>query len=252
MVQLANGKILFGEYFSNPGSQPVHIYASEDEGRTWQCVHVFGRGRIRHIHALQEDPYTGCVWVCTGDANEHSLVAYSEDEGRTFHEIGGGRQLWRVCKLLFTADHVYFGADTNLPEDRWIVRWSRATGKVQKLVQVGGPVLDATRLAGGTWVFATDREGTSGLHWFYEADEQDQPTEWDDAPSLWISPDGTGWRRLTISHWLTEARPAFGVPRLIGGTPSSQLAITCLNMAGYNNCVMLFSEDELRRWALQA
>ena len=219
---------------------------------SWGPVRVFPPGRTRHIHALQEDPFTGWVWICAGDANRHSFVAYSQDEGSSFHEIGGDGQLWRVCRLLFTEGHVYWGADTNLPEDRCIVRWSRQAAQVEKLAQVGGPVLGATRLAGGTWVFATDREGTCGQQWFFEPDQRGRATEWDDIPSLWISPDGQAWKRLKLSPWLPEARPAFGLPQIAVGSGADRLAVTCLNMARYDNHLMLFHEQQLRRWFEQA
>lgn len=248
LAEMDSGRILFGEYVANQDIGPVHVYASSDGGGSWELVHVFPAGSIRHVHAIQQDPFAGVVWICTGDAGEHSLIAYSEDEGRTFHRIGGGSQLWRAGKVLFTGDYLYWGADTNLPEDRYIVRWSRKTGEVERLAEVGGPVLSGTRLAKGTWVFATDREGTSGLQWFYGPDRRNTPTEWDEIPSLWVSPSGRRWKRLELTRWLEEARPWFGVPQIAAGNGAPYLVFTCLNMERYGSDLIIIREEELRRW----
>lgn len=97
MVRLKDGTILVGEYFLNRERTPVRILYSKDGGRTWNVIHNFGPGEIRHIHAIQQDPFTDKVWVCTGDKNNESMVAWSGDGGKTLNLIGHGSQLWRVC-----------------------------------------------------------------------------------------------------------------------------------------------------------
>jgi len=66
LVRLRDGMILFGEYFMNKDRTDVRIYTSKDNGRTWQVAFDFQPGQIRHVHAIQQDPYAEKVWICTG------------------------------------------------------------------------------------------------------------------------------------------------------------------------------------------
>ena len=66
LVRLSNGNILVGEYFMNINRSNVKIYASKDNGKTWQVAYIFEPGQIRHVHAVQQDPYTKKTWICTG------------------------------------------------------------------------------------------------------------------------------------------------------------------------------------------
>jgi len=74
---------------------------------------------VRHIHLVTVDPYTGHVWVGTGDANEHSRIYVSEDHGDTFQLLGLGDQSWRTLAVWFTADYVYWDMDTSAPQSIW-------------------------------------------------------------------------------------------------------------------------------------
>lgn len=245
-VQMRSGSVLFGEYFRNSENGLVRLYASDDDGRTWPVRHTLAPGVARHVHALQQDPYEGGLWLCTGDSNEHSFVAVSHDEGRTFERVGGGSQAWRVCKLLFTPTHVCWGSDTNLPERRGFFRWERACGRMEQTALFDGPVLSATILAGGTWVVGTDREGRTGLQWCYPEGCIPGVTEPDEHPSLWVSVDGLSWKRLKLWRWLEAARPAFGVPQFAFGDGAPMLAMTCLNMEEYDGRLFLIRETDLR------
>ena len=55
-----------------------------------------------------------------------------------------------------------------------------------------------------------------------------------------------------LSAWLAQASPAFGVPQIAAADGADRLAVTCLNMARYDNQLLLFREQELRRWFDQA
>lgn len=80
---------------------------------SWQVAYEFQLGHIRHIHAIQKDPYSENLWVCTGYFNEESMIAWSNDGFNSINLIGQGNQLWRTCQLIFTEDAVYWGTDTS-------------------------------------------------------------------------------------------------------------------------------------------
>jgi hypothetical protein len=92
ITETNDGTILLGEYFMNKEKTNVYLYSSKDDGRTWQVAHKYRPKQIRHIHAVQNDPYSNKAWICTGDTNEESMIAWTKN-GKTFKAIGIGSQL---------------------------------------------------------------------------------------------------------------------------------------------------------------
>jgi len=155
LVRLGDGTILVGEYFQNKKRTNVLIYSSKDNGKSWETIYNFEPGRIRHIHALQWDPYAKKVWVCTGDWDRESMVAYSDDKGKTFTPIGQGDQKWRVTQLIFTKEAIYWGADTSHTDINGIYKWDRNTHKLSKIANLPKETFYGTMLAKGTIVLST-------------------------------------------------------------------------------------------------
>ena len=152
---LNDGTILFGEYFRNANRSDVCLYASMDNGESWRVVHKFPPGKIRHIHAVQQDPYEDKAWILTGDNKHEPMICWTDDGGRTLNIIGEGSQKWRVTQLVFTENALFWGTDTDLPRDVGLYRYDRKLKKIEKLSSTKGTVLYATRLAGGTIVMST-------------------------------------------------------------------------------------------------
>ncbi len=73
----------------------------------------------RHVHAVAVDPYTGHLWVATGDADLHSRLLYSEDNGRSFRLVGMGNQTWRVVSIWFTERYAYWAMDAENNQACW-------------------------------------------------------------------------------------------------------------------------------------
>lgn len=84
----------------------------------------------RHIHTVVSDPYTGHLWIGTGDYNQHSHIFYSEDNGSTWKHVGMGSQEWRVLSIWFTPKYVYWSMDTHVAPQR-IFRINREVYKKQ-------------------------------------------------------------------------------------------------------------------------
>jgi hypothetical protein len=68
----------------------------------------------RHIHTVVNDPYTGHIWIGTGDYNQHSHIFYTDDNGITWKHVGMGSQEWRVLSIWFTEKYVYWSMDTHV------------------------------------------------------------------------------------------------------------------------------------------
>ncbi len=158
LLNANDNSIYIGEYFRNEGRTSVNIFQSWDFGRTWNLAYQFAAGQIRHIHAMQKDPYTGTLWVCTGDEDAESMIAFSEDQFKTIQVIGQGSQTWRTCQLVFTEQAIYWGTDTGDGELSGIYRWDKETRETTKLHAVPGAIFFGTKLRNGNLIMSTDRE----------------------------------------------------------------------------------------------
>lgn len=159
LLNASNNLLFFGEYFRNKEKTKVKIYKSIHHGKSWEIAFEFQPGVIKHIHSLQKDPYTGKLWICTGDSDSESMIGWSDNDYKNIIPIGKGSQVWRTCQLAFTKEAIYWGADTDSVNYSGIYKWDKETMELTRLQKVSGAVFFATRLAKGTVVMSTDREG---------------------------------------------------------------------------------------------
>lgn len=124
----------------------------------WQSDHSI-LDAARHIHVVAVDPYTGDLWVGTGDTDNHTRILCSDDHGDSFQLVGMGNQLWRTVSIWFTERYVYWGMDSGSPQYVWRLPRSRFG-------------------AGGFWPCATPElsSGTTrvGLRYFVTMNETPQ------------------------------------------------------------------------------
>mgnify|MGYP000259445572 CR=1 FL=1 len=182
-----NGVCYFGEYWGNEKRESVSVYSWERGQATWQRLYSFTQGEIRHIHAVQFDPFTKRVWVTTGDRDEECFIGYFEKTGAgvAFIPVAQGSQHARAASLLFTGEYVYWGSDAGKDtrvESNWIYRWSREHGELEQVENVGGPVYYSTMDDKGRMFFSTGVEGSL--------------SERDRYCRIWMSEDGELWREI--------------------------------------------------------
>jgi hypothetical protein len=173
------GDVYYGEYPTHPDGGPytVRIWHGQDQGRRWRVAYEFAPGEVRHVHNVQWDPYTGSLWVGTGDSDARSMVGRSDDGGRTFQWIGRGSQFFRVASLLFLAGEVAWGTDADRSQNRYL-RWHRAGERVEATdAKLPGPSFYAQPLGpelgllgtaeqdASLWVAGTDRKPRRVLQW---------------------------------------------------------------------------------------
>lgn len=230
LARLKNGSILFGEYFVNKQRGPVHLYGSNDNGRNWQVVYKFQPSRIRHVHAVQQDPFSNKTWILTGDRNHESMVAWTSDGGKMLNSIGQGKQRWRVTQLVFTPRALFWGADTGHPEESGIYKWQRDTRQLSKIAPVAGNMFYATRLAEGLIVMSTNREGTRN--------------EKDDKTRLWLIDKNKEIISVVFGSW--DNRRKYAKLRFQRTQGHVTLAVTVLNHKKYNNELLIFTEKSFR------
>ncbi len=222
-----DGVLYYGEYHQNINSEPVSVYRSLDDGKTWEVSYQFKAGEVRHIHSVSVDSFTDTVWVTTGDRDRECVIAYSVDKGRSFHTVGTGSQQWRAVDLIFTKDSVYWGTDS--PESQnWIYRMDRATQAVEKVCKVDGPIYYATILCDGTLVAGRAAEGGKG--------------EWNEMVSVWLSRDGKRWINIPLTKRKSSKRQA--VLRFAKGNCLPYLLLTPLNTEAFSQALLKMDVSE--------
>ena len=168
----------YGEYRANREGSPVHVWASRDQGATWEAIHRFSD--VRHIHGVFADPYDEALWITTGDSDRAAGIWRTRDRFATVERVAGGSQQTRAVQLLFTRAHVYFGSDAPAGVNH-IYRLRRADHAIERLQQVEGPVYYGCR-AGGRLFFSTACEPPA-LPRTREV-------------AVWSSADGEQWRQV--------------------------------------------------------
>lgn len=236
MLSFNETSLYLGEYFTNPSRDTVKVFNYKKDTKKCQVAYSFLPGQIRHVHAIQKDPFTGKIWICTGDSDEESMIAWSDDGLKTVNSIVSGSQLARVCQLVFTDNAVFWGTDAGTEDVAGIYKWDRVTGEVTNLKKIDGAVFYATSLQGGTMVFSSDREGLSN--------------EKDDRTRLYIVSEGNAIKVIDCGTW-NHNKPGFffkyALLRIQRNQNGHSLAITCLNQKEFpDGDLIIIAENALR------
>ncbi|TFH22941.1 MAG: hypothetical protein E4H10_12930 [Bacteroidia bacterium] len=229
-------EIYWGEYFRNAARGPVKIYRSRDQGRSWEVVREFEAGFTRHIHSIQQDPYTDKLWICMGDLDHESRIGWSDDGFKTISYIGSGSQMWRSSHVVFTEGAVYWGTDSGFDDSAGIYRWDKSNMELERIHKSPGAILYGTRLKNGSLVFSTDREGF--------------PIEQDHLTRLFVLGREGQVSEITAGtwkHWKKGYRYSFAMLRFLRNQGSSSLALTVINQKEFPaGTLLLFDEEALQ------
>ncbi len=226
LTRLDDGTIFFGEYFINKHRTNVRVFISNNNGKNWKVAYDFKPGRIRHIHAIQKDPYTNKIWICTGDGNKESMIAWSNDYGKTLNPIGQGDQRWRVTQLIFTKNAIYWGVDSQYVNATGIYKWDRSTYELTNIVKFPKETLYGTRLAEGTIVLGTNSFNDSIKSQAYlEIFTQDDNVS-------------------TLEIGTKKSNKIFAKLRFPREQNGSSLYITCLNLREYSDADLIVIPEE--------
>lgn len=144
------GDLLLAEYNVNASrttgstNDRVRLMRSTNDGATWSKIaewNTDSSNQFGHIHKVKQDPYTGYVYILTGDAdNKASIIrwdgvtAFTADNA-TPATIGGwsgfksitGGQNHRSVDILFTASYAFTFSDAYAAaaEIKGIWRWNK-------------------------------------------------------------------------------------------------------------------------------
>jgi hypothetical protein len=152
-----DGCVYWGEYFDNPQREEVHIYASTDQGLTWNVAYTFPKGAIRHVHNIVYDKWEKCLWVLSGDDGSECRILKTSCDFRNVEEIISGNQQARAVAFVPTADGLFFSSDTPF-EANHIYSLDRC-GNLQKLAGISSSSIYGC-LVGNNVFFSTMIEPT--------------------------------------------------------------------------------------------
>lgn len=198
------GNCYYGEYWSNAERREVYVWRWRREWDSWRVFYRFPEGAVRHVHAVQFDPFSERVWVTTGDRDHESLIGYFEGtlENPELTVVSSGDQSARAVSLLFTREFVYWGSDAGRDTretSNHIYRWSRASREIERVATVGAPAYYSTVDDQERLYVSTGVEGS--------------PSERDRYARVWASADGVAW--IEAVRWLKDSYPRiFGHGRL--------------------------------------
>jgi hypothetical protein len=173
-----NGTFYYGEYWGDRRSGPVHIFGSDDQGRTWRPMYRLEGAR--HIHGVYYDPYGKALWVTTGDQDSESGLWRTDNGFQTLQKVAGGSQQMRAVQLLFTERFVYFASDAS-HERNQICRLDRTDGRVEALQEVESAVFYGTKV---------------GEQLFFSTIAEPSPVNEMKKVVVWRSKDGVSWERF--------------------------------------------------------
>jgi hypothetical protein len=179
LAVVPGGAIYWGEYFDNASRAEVHVYGSNDAGRSWDVVYTFPAGAIRHVHSITYDPYRDCLWMCTGDYGDESRIIRATPDWGVVQPVLTSGQQTRTVRPIPTAEGLYFATDTEV-EQNYIYRLDPSDG-LERLHPTNGPSLWGCQV---------------GKALFFSTDVEPSPVQKNRAACLYGSGDGRGWNEL--------------------------------------------------------
>ena len=218
--------ILWGEYFDNSGRDEVYIYGSKDYGETWDVVHAFPKGKIRHIHNIVYDRWEKCLWILTGDYGEECKIIQASCDLKEMDVILCGNQQGRAVAIIPTQEALFFASDTPL-ETNYVYRLDRSR-KVSRLAALSGSSLYGCQVDDALF--------------FSTVVEPSMVNENRDV-RLYGSLDGISWH--TLLNWTKDRWPKkfFQYGNIIlpaGNNTTGLLALTSIAVEGHDLCTTLW------------
>lgn len=147
----STGTMYLGEYNVNGSrtnggaNDQVRLLKSTDNGSTWsEVAHWNTDGsthQVDHIHSVDEDPYTGDIYISFGDDGDEvgiikldgSATLSSNIQPKnyvlvTHGGIGiGGAQRYRAMGVMFTASYIHWPSDTDTENETGAWRVAKAS-----------------------------------------------------------------------------------------------------------------------------
>jgi hypothetical protein len=155
-------RIVYGEYFNNPGKVPVSIFIRE-KNNEWKIVYSFPRNCLNHIHNMVPDKYNKCVWILAGDFGDSAGIWCAKNNFKEIKPVLVGEQIYRACVAFPTKDGLLYATDTPLePNSIRLLTMVNSKFESIEITKIKGSVIYGC-MSGEKFVFSTTVE-PSGIY----------------------------------------------------------------------------------------
>lgn len=131
--------VLYGTYHGRTAKADAAIWLRTGPSE-WRIAYTFPKGRVLHIHRLIPDYENDRLLALTGDSDYESGIWEFRGGFTAPHLLLGGSQQYRACVAFPKEGHIVFATDTPL-EQNYLYDYNEATGQVQVLCPLPGPVI---------------------------------------------------------------------------------------------------------------
>lgn len=231
VLALDESTVLLGEYGTNPERASVPVWRSRDAGRRWEIAYEFPAGSIKHVHGVYHDPFTGKLWLPTGDFAGECYLMVTDPEFQKIEMLGDGGQQWRAVNLHFREDKVCWIMDSQL-ETSYLLSLDRRTGALACGRDFPGPSWYSKELDDGIVLAQTTCELGDGVK--------------DRFAHLFASRDLKEW--VEVGRWAKDRLPMhlfkYGILGFADGRQTSRrFAMFGEALTGFDGKAGLFSLD---------
>jgi hypothetical protein len=212
-----DGEVFLIEYQSfTTANATIHLWASDDDGQTWQSRAVFTDHR--HGHGLHADPATGALWLFFGDRTGGTYVSF--DRGATAvpvrSSLGGGC----LVDAVSTASGILAGMDSLYQPLFPNVVAMGPGGGYRQVAALPGPSYSFHAVSGGGYVVGAAREAGGDVY-----------PDGIPAAHLLTSGDGLSFADALQFEWL--GAPATGRADVYWELPTGELVAELRAVAGF-------------------
>lgn len=157
-ISVTSDAICFGEYGHNPNRQPVPIWKSINDGKSFSVVKELNEQKIKHIHGIYADKFSKSLWIVTGDFDGECFVIESKDSSFTKLEwFGDGSQKWRPVSLFFKLNEIIWVMDSPI-QKAYLQIFDRGNKTLTEGQYFPGPVWYSKQFEDGDAVLQTSVE----------------------------------------------------------------------------------------------
>lgn len=218
----ATGTIYFGEYFKNPERLPVRIWASHDDGESWQVCYEYPANAIRHVHGIRWDEAAERLWVFTGDHGSESHIATASPEFTDYQILAEEGQLTRTVAGVSLGESFIYATDTPF-EQNYTCSIDVKTCEITRHQELANSVFFMTKALGGV-LLSTVAE----------------PSKVNDSPfsQVWYSDDGIEWDLVQSFRRDGWNRILFQLPAIFlaeGNSNGRHAFLSCRAVKKYDN-----------------
>lgn len=134
--QMCTEDAFFIAEYTRPSVQTANAWKATyplSDPANWKRVQTFELSpnaqpadRLKHMHQVERDPYTGFIYTSTGDNSPGSAIYVSKDGGETFEAIlEGSEKHCRVINFVYADDGYIYWATDSSGARHWLFRVKR-------------------------------------------------------------------------------------------------------------------------------